>query len=79
MMRICMHDFNHVPFVLLATSITLHSDLVRMVQSRTLHIVRCRNQGEGTAQGKMRMLGYIDKQLRYGSTCSKVPAERAGM
>jgi len=37
------------------------------------------NQGEGTGQGKVRNLGYINEKLVYGSICSKLPAEHGGI
>jgi len=37
------------------------------------------NQGDQTGYGKVGKLGYINERLVYGSTCSELPAESAGM
>ena len=44
-----------------------------------LFMVGHANRREGTAYGKVRMLGYMNEKLVYGSTCGKLPAESAGM
>jgi len=45
----------------------------------TLLMVGHGNWGEGTGEGKVRKLGYINEKLVYGSTCGKLPAESTGM
>jgi hypothetical protein len=37
------------------------------------------NLGEGTGQGKVKRLGYINEKSGYGPICSKLPAEHTGM
>jgi hypothetical protein len=38
-----------------------------------------RNRGDPTGYGKVSKLGYFNEKLVYGSTCSELPAEHAGM
>jgi len=44
-----------------------------------LHMVGHGNWGEGTGHGTVRKLGYSNEKLLYGSICSKLLAECAGM
>ena len=74
-----MNDHHHVAFIYTPNYITPRSDRVHIVSILQRPYGGHRNRGDPTGYGKVSKLGYINEKLVYGSTCSELPAERAGM
>ena len=77
-MQTRMNDNRHAAFIHASNCITLHSDLVHMVEILKIAYGTSWKSRSRSCIRKVRMSGYIYQELVDGSICRKLPVESAG-